>query len=183
MSFTPFDFTKNWENPADFPTYEENEEQVRADIQLLYDELKVGLNNLMSELEKVTAGSSGAGSIGVEPLVSLPGVANVMDAISAIMEEMADIQAGAVLPNSVTETELADDAVTTPKLNAGAVTTPKIANEAVTEPKTKFTATLPVNNIDIGGKIILGPNSYGTELPANPEEGRLFFLKVGSLNE
>ena len=40
MSLTRFDFTKNWENAADFPTYEENETQVRADMQCLYDELK-----------------------------------------------------------------------------------------------------------------------------------------------
>ena len=181
MSFNRFDFTKNWENPADFPTYEENEEQVRADMQLLYDELKDGLNNLMTALEKTANIGNGASNIGIRALTSLPGVTNVMDAIATIMTEMANIQAGTVLPGSVTATELADGAVTTPKLAAGAVTTPKLANGAVTGAKCDFSAGLTVaGNLTQQGQIILDSDCYGDELPAVVTPGRLFFKKVGA---
>jgi len=39
-----FEFTKDWTNPTDFPTYEPSEAQVRADMQELYDEIKDYLN-------------------------------------------------------------------------------------------------------------------------------------------
>ena len=34
MAFEPLKFTKSWENPQDFPAYEPDETQVRADLQL-----------------------------------------------------------------------------------------------------------------------------------------------------
>lgn len=181
MSLTRFEFTKNWENSEDFPTYEENEEQVRADMQCLYDELKAGLNKLMTELESKTAFESGASNIGIQAMTALPGVTNVMDAIATIIAEMANIQAGTVLPGSVTATELADGAVTAPKLGSLAVTTPKIAEGAVTGAKTDFSAGLTIpGTLTQQGQIILDSDCYGDELPAVVTPGRLFFKKVGS---
>ena len=181
MSFNRFEFTKNWENPSDFPTYEENEEQVRADMQFLYDELKDALNGLMVALEKTANGASGAGSIGIQALTSLPGVTNVMDAIAAIMAEMAGIQAGTVLPGSVTATELADSGVTTPKVADGAITTPKLAGGSVTGPKTDFSGGLTIQGtLTQNGMLILSSNCYGDELPETVTPGRLFFKKVGA---
>lgn len=40
-----FEFSKNWENRDDFPTRETLESQVRADIQLLFDELANYIND------------------------------------------------------------------------------------------------------------------------------------------
>lgn len=40
-----FEFNKNWENPLDFPTLETNEEQVRADMQDLHEQVKAFINN------------------------------------------------------------------------------------------------------------------------------------------
>lgn len=40
-------FSKNWKNANDFPTYEDNEEKVRADIQLLYDEIRNYVNTVL----------------------------------------------------------------------------------------------------------------------------------------
>ncbi len=52
MSFERMQFTKNWNRPEDFPTYEDSEAQVRADIQLLFDELRDFLNGgLLPALE------------------------------------------------------------------------------------------------------------------------------------
>ena len=38
MAFEKLNFTKDWTNPNDFPAYEGDESQVRADMQLLHDE-------------------------------------------------------------------------------------------------------------------------------------------------
>lgn len=47
MAFDKFQFTKNWNNPDDFPTVELSEEKVRADMQLLHDEVKNYLNDTL----------------------------------------------------------------------------------------------------------------------------------------
>lgn len=47
MSIGGLEFTKDWTNPVDFPTYEDNETQVRADIQCLYDEIKNYINRTL----------------------------------------------------------------------------------------------------------------------------------------
>lgn len=47
MSINPFSYTKDWNNPEDFPTIETSEAQVRADIQLLYDEAKDAINEII----------------------------------------------------------------------------------------------------------------------------------------
>ena len=63
MSLNKLNFTKDWTNPSDFPTVEVNEEQVRADQQLLFNEIKAFLNTkLIPDLE----------SLGVETTVQLP---------------------------------------------------------------------------------------------------------------
>lgn len=47
MAFDKLQFTKNWNNPDDFPTVELSEEKVRADMQLLHDEVKNYLNETL----------------------------------------------------------------------------------------------------------------------------------------
>ena len=47
MAFDKLQFTKNWNNPDDFPTVELSEEKVRADMQLLHDEVKSYLNETL----------------------------------------------------------------------------------------------------------------------------------------
>ena len=44
MSLDKLNFTKDWTKPEDFSTVETNEERVRADQQLLFDEIKTFLN-------------------------------------------------------------------------------------------------------------------------------------------
>ena len=39
-----FSFTKSWNNPSDFPTYQDSESKVRADLQCLHDEVRNWLN-------------------------------------------------------------------------------------------------------------------------------------------
>lgn len=47
MALDKLQFTKNWNNPDDFPTVELSEEKVRADMQLLHDEVKNYLNDTL----------------------------------------------------------------------------------------------------------------------------------------
>ena len=47
MELKRLDFTKNWEDPADYPTYETSEVQVRKDIQSLYTEIRTYINEVL----------------------------------------------------------------------------------------------------------------------------------------
>lgn len=49
MAVTELTFTKDWNNPTDFPTVETSELQVRADFQLLHDEAKDKINELIAD--------------------------------------------------------------------------------------------------------------------------------------
>lgn len=57
MAIEPFEFSKNWEDKTDFPTVEPREINVRADIQLLYDELAAKLNEVIEALNTSTESS------------------------------------------------------------------------------------------------------------------------------
>ena len=48
MAVSTLTFTKDWTNPTDFPTIETSEAQVRADLQLLHNETKTKLNELIT---------------------------------------------------------------------------------------------------------------------------------------
>ena len=62
MSLEKLKYSKDWTNPSDFPTVELNEEQVRADMQFLYDEIRDYLNGLTDVLD----------GLGVATTVQLP---------------------------------------------------------------------------------------------------------------
>ena len=53
MSLTRINYTKSWENPADFPTVETSEAKVRADLQELPNQIRDRVNALISELENL----------------------------------------------------------------------------------------------------------------------------------
>lgn len=63
MALEKLNFTKDWTNPTDFPTVEQDEARVRSDMQLLYNEIRDFLNTkLIAKLE----------AAGVEHTVLLP---------------------------------------------------------------------------------------------------------------
>lgn len=53
-------YTKDWTNPSDFPTYEPNETQVRADMQYLFNEIKTWLNETLIPAVQSAAEMGGA---------------------------------------------------------------------------------------------------------------------------
>lgn len=90
MAFTKLNYGKSWINPADFPTYQANEEQVRADLQYHPDAVKGYLNDtLLNALEAKSA----AGNLGAERNGAASTIQNVLDQHGgSIVQLAADIQ-------------------------------------------------------------------------------------------
>ena len=58
--FKRLQFTRDWTSALDFPTYEENEAQVRADLQVLHDETKAFINEkLIPGIESLAVPGTG----------------------------------------------------------------------------------------------------------------------------
>lgn len=55
MAITTFSFTKDWMNPTDFPTIETSEAQVRADLQILHNETRDKINELIGDYNVTVA--------------------------------------------------------------------------------------------------------------------------------
>lgn len=126
MALSNFQYSKSWRNAEDFPTFEENEEQVRDDMQLLFDEARDALNRLVGELK--------AANIPFRPTDGV-NASTVQNAIEVVQEQLSETVLGQLPDGSVTTEKLAAQAVTAAKLAALAVTTAKLANEAVTAAK------------------------------------------------
>lgn len=134
MALTEMTFDKVWTNPVDFPTYEPNEEQVRADMQYLFDVIK---NHYNSHLENEFTASN----MKFSPTPGEVEATNVQAAIEAVHNEVASLVLDElVLPNgSITTEKLCqtsgEEAVTEDTIRDGAVTTDKIEDGAVTAEK------------------------------------------------
>ena len=134
MSVSNFSFTKDWKEASDFPTHEPDETQVRADMQLLYDELKnyinsqivVALNNIAAAVENLTNLSVPDNSITYEKLYKL-------------VAGQEAVATGAIRPGAVTSAKIGGDEVKTANLDktegSEAVTEATIRNGAVTTAK------------------------------------------------
>lgn len=84
MAFEPLVFDKVWTDAEDFPTIEHDESKVRADMQYLYDAIKDYINALITVLNSVADGASGADSIAATPLEG-----GVAATVQGILEELA----------------------------------------------------------------------------------------------
>ena len=89
MAFSTLTFTKSWENAADFPTYEENEQQVRADLQYLHDEMRDAFNALVARLNDAAV----AGDLPIAPVEGLS-AATVQEAIEETLAQIQNTAAG-----------------------------------------------------------------------------------------
>ena len=103
MAFERLEFTKSWENPADFPTYEQSEAQVRADLQLLHEETRQGVNRLVDALNDSSAADMlpFAGE-GLE-------AKTVQAAILETLEATKKAAAGQIVNGTVTKEKLSQD--------------------------------------------------------------------------
>ena len=102
MAFEPLEFTKNWENTEDFPTYEPDERQVRADLQWLHNETREGLNRLVAALND-------PGAAAQLPFLPREGLTaeTVQDAILEVYAATREAASGLLVDGTVTKQKLA----------------------------------------------------------------------------
>ena len=204
MSYTnpfteTFDYEKHWTSAADFPTFEAEEAQVRADMQELYTEIAGALNTLTAALKAVTA----AGYLGVDGAGNFSSAENVQAALQDLSDAIDALVAQTVPADSIETAMIKDSQITTPKLADGSVTTPKLADDAVTAAKiadgavgtaalaagavtpakANFTGadmTFGASGIKdtFAGLIVLTANSYGNTEPTATATGQVFFKKA-----
>lgn len=101
MAFQSLTFTKSWEDPADFPTYEPDESQVRADLQYLHNEMRDAFNGLVAALNATSAAANLP--------ISVPGLSagTVQAAIAETLAEVQKAAAGQIVDGSITRDKLA----------------------------------------------------------------------------
>ena len=104
MAFETFEYTKSWENPEDFPTYEPDESRVRADLQWLHNEARDGLNRLIAALNDPQAASE----LPFRPEKGLT-AQTVQDAIVETYGTIEKVAMGMIVDGSVTKEKLAQD--------------------------------------------------------------------------
>ena len=102
MAFEPLEFTKNWENSEDFPTYEPDEAQVRADLQWLHNETRDGLNRLIAALND----SGAASQLPFAPEAGLT-AQTIQTAILEVYAAVRDAAAGLLVDGTITKEKLA----------------------------------------------------------------------------
>lgn len=125
-------FTKDWSkmDPPDFPTYEDNEATVRADIQLLYNEIRDFINQyIVPETNSISASE-----IDFVPSEGVP-ENDVQSAIENVQAQLIDVSQGSIPDGSIGTVKLTDASITTAKLASEAVTTPKLGDASVTTAK------------------------------------------------
>lgn len=126
MSLSKLKYTKDWRNPYDFPTYSSDETQIRADMQLLFDEACTALNKLIDDLD--------ASEIPFAPTPEIQ-ASDVRQALIAIQNQMAQIALGMLPDNSITSQKIKPGAVTEEKIADLSVTTRALAAKSISEPK------------------------------------------------
>ncbi|MCR5663555.1 MAG: hypothetical protein K6G17_01600 [Oscillospiraceae bacterium] len=120
---TNFDYTKTWRSSIDFPAFEDDETQVRDDMQCLYDEIRDALNALAEAVADALSGG------GVDTAALADG------AVKTAKLADAAVNTAKLADASVTGAKLAGGAVSTEKLADGAVKTAKLADASVTNAK------------------------------------------------
>lgn len=115
---TKFEFTKDWRNPADFPTVETDEAKVRADQQLLHDETKAAIHALVEALSAQT----GADNLGAEMDGTMTTIQAILTALLAVKHQHEDLTALEAMVTAFAgmtlATELTDDATKIPTAKA-----------------------------------------------------------------
>ena len=126
MALSNFQYSKSWRNAEDFPTFEDNEEKVRDDMQLLFDEARDAINRLVSELK--------ASNLPFTPTPEID-AATVQNALELLQAQLSGVILGQLPNGSVITEKLAELAVTTAKIANFAITTVKLGDASVTPVK------------------------------------------------
>ncbi len=101
-------YTKDWKSAEDFPTYENREDQVRADMQQLFDEMRDAFNHFLDYLKASDVPFSATAAIAAS---------TVQGAIETVQAQIEEIVVGVLPDDSVTTSKVEDLAITLPKLD------------------------------------------------------------------
>lgn len=144
MALTQMTFDKVWTNPEHFPTYEPNEEQVREDMQYLFDKIKNCYNNHLNN-EFIASNMMFAPTQGGVTSTNVQAAIEFVhqEAISAVA---GDLPAGSITTDKLCQTE-GSEAVTTATMQDECVTTDKLADGCVTVDKLDSSITFDVANL------------------------------------
>ena len=121
MAFTRMVFTpeNGLNNKEHYNTTPVSEEEARAQIQSVSDQLKTYLNDtFLDEMEDYKIGQSGAEKIGSAMIVNVAGE-TVHAQIADVKRQLDDVSIGSLADGTVATSKLADGAVTKPKLACG----------------------------------------------------------------
>ena len=171
-------FSKDWTKAEDFPTYEPDESQVRADLQLLHNEAKAAINALVEKLESSEFASHLA--------VSTEGMAatNLATALAEILVTAKSAQAGTILDGTVTEAKLASALAA--KINAIDVTYSMNAPTANDTPETGcqlgklwLKPEFMVQNLAADYALATGADWTGENVTKEASGGKLVFSGTG----
>lgn len=162
MALSTFEYSKSWRSAQDFPSYEENEERVRDDMQCLFDEVRDALNRLVGELK--------AENLPFAPTAEID-ASTLQNALELLQAQISGAAIGQLPNASVTTEKLAELAVTGAKLAELAVTSAKLAHGAVTEEKIAAAAVSEAKLAD--GAVTAGKLADGAVSAAKLAEGLL----------
>lgn len=123
-----FDYSRKWTSPDDFPTYEASEEQVRADMQALFDEISAYLNGTLIDWVEEQVSSAITGQIPDRSLTNLKLVLATItgDEIASKTIKLGNMDDDSIdsdqyVDESIDPEHLADDAVTLRAMAANSV--------------------------------------------------------------
>lgn len=172
------EFSKDWTNAEDFPTYEADESQVRADLQLLHDEAKAAINALVEKLESEEFASHLA--VSAEGMTAT----DLAAALSEILATAKAAQAGTIVDGTITEAKLAD--ALAEKINAIDVTYSMNAPTANETPESGYPLgklwlkpEFSVQNLAGDDALETGADWSGENVTKEASGGKLIFSGTG----
>ena len=172
------EFSKDWTKAEDFPTYEPDESQVRADLQLLHDEAKAAINALVDKLESAEFASHLA--VSTEGMTAT----NLAAALAEILATAKAAQAGTIVDGTVTEAKLA--AALVQKINSIDVTYSMNAPTANETPTTGYQLgklwlkpEFSIQNLASDHALASGADWTGENVTKEASGGKLVFSGTG----
>lgn len=123
-----FDYSRKWTSPDDFPTYEASEEQVRADMQALFDEISAYLNGTLIDWVEQQISGAITGQI---PDRSLTNLKLALGTITGAEIDDATIGNNNMAANSIDSDQYVDGSIDEEHFSNGAVSYRALAEDAV----------------------------------------------------
>lgn len=153
-----FNPASGWNDSTRFPTYEDNEEQVRADLQALHNQTRDYINSLRDYLEDYADDVAAGAVAGTIPDGTITTSKLQDNAVSTAKIQPGAVKAGNLDTGAVATAKIAGEAVTGEKIASKAVTANKLDDDAVMDAKVNSTVAdalgLDVDTDDVADALI-----------------------------